>query len=98
MLSFWSVKLLLEDILLCLLPALNVVVVCNCMLMMMFGWHKTYVPSCCSGAGCFPVCQEETDNKCAHANRNLLFCHISLKLLILLFFLIIRFIDLFICF
>ena len=42
----------------CLLPALNAVSsvwLCNCMLIMMFGWHKMYVPSC-SGAGCFPVC------------------------------------------
>jgi len=55
MLAFWSVKFLLEDILLYLLPALNAVVVFNGMLMMMFGWHKTYVPSSC-GAACFPVC------------------------------------------
>ena len=97
LLAFWSVKFLLEDILLYLLLVVCIKcgvisVVCN----YMFGWHKTYVPS--SGAGCFPVCecvcQEENDNKCAHTKRNQPFCHISLKV----FPFLIRFIDLFICF
>jgi hypothetical protein len=79
MLAFWSVKFLLEDILLYLLLVACIKcgvisVVYNCMLITMFGWHKTYVPSCCFGAGCFPVCacvrQEETDNKCAHTKSN----------------------------